>query len=305
MGTWPSLPYDEWRDTYDTLHAHAQVLGKLEVALAPPQPELQHAALHLTARGWDTSPLPAPDGSGAIVVALDLRTHHAVVEHHDGRVRTVPLTPHRPVGDVTRDVLAAVTALAGRVEIKPNPQEVPWTVALDEDTEHHTYEPGHVTRYFDAATRAALALSEIAAPYRGRRTPVNAWWGSFDFAVSLYSGARADPPSRDFITRNSADAQMIEFGWWPGDHRHPRAAFYGYARPAPTDFAAGRLVPDAAHWDTELGEFLFDWDDVIASHDPLDAVLQFGRSLVAHACAVCGWDPALAATAQGVPPPVN
>src|SRR2546423_11142216 len=114
---WPALPFDAWRASCDTLHAHTQVLGKLAVALAPPEPELQHAALRLSARGWETLPLPAPDGSGSVVVTLDLRTHEAVAEHSDGRVRRVALTPDRPVGEVTREVLAAVRALGGAVEI--------------------------------------------------------------------------------------------------------------------------------------------------------------------------------------------
>src|SRR5438105_4531912 len=123
MSDWPALPYDAWSATCDTLHAHTQVLGKLAVVLAPPEPQLQHAALRLTARGWETPTLPAPDRSGALVVALDLHTHEAVVEHSDGRARRVALMPDRPVGEVTKDVLAAVGALVGRVEINPKPQE--------------------------------------------------------------------------------------------------------------------------------------------------------------------------------------
>ena len=138
---WPAIRYSSWSATCDTLHAHTQVLGKLAVRLAPAQPQLQHAALRLTARGWETEPLPAPDDSGALVVALDLHAHEAVVEHSDGRSRRVPLTPDRPVGEVTRDVLGAVRALAGPVEINPKPQEVPWSVPLDEDEEHATYDP--------------------------------------------------------------------------------------------------------------------------------------------------------------------
>ena len=112
---WPALPYETWTATCDTLHAHTQVLGKLAVALAPPEPQLQHAALRLSARGWETLPLPAPDGSGALVVALDLGTHEAVDEHSDGKVRRVALAPGRPVGSVTREVLAAVRELGGPV----------------------------------------------------------------------------------------------------------------------------------------------------------------------------------------------
>ncbi len=211
-------------------------LGKLAVALAPPEPQLQHAALRLTARGWETAPLPAPDGSGALVVALDLRTHEALAEHSGGAARRVALTPDRPVGEVTRELLDAVGALAGAVKIDPTPQEVPWTVPLDEDEEHARYDPAQVASYFAAATRAALVLAAFRAPYRGRSTPVNAWWGSFDLAVNLFSGLPADPPSEDFIMRNAMDAQEVAIGWWPGDPRYARAAFYAYAHPAPEGF---------------------------------------------------------------------
>src|SRR5271155_2670885 len=145
---WRALSYDQWSATCDTLHAHTQVLGKLAVSLAPPEPELQHAALRLTARGWETAPLPAPDGSGALVVALDLHRHEAVIEHSAGRTERIPLPPNRPVGDVTRQVLAAVSALGGPVTIDPAPQEVSWTVPLDQDEEHSHYDPDEVARYF-------------------------------------------------------------------------------------------------------------------------------------------------------------
>ena len=124
---WPSVSYEDWSETCDTLHGHTQVLGKLAATLAPPEPQLQHAALRLTARGWETGPLPAPDGSGALVVALDLHTHEAVVEHSDGRVAKIPLTPSRSVGTVAREVLGTVADFVGAVEIDPTPQEVSWS----------------------------------------------------------------------------------------------------------------------------------------------------------------------------------
>src|SRR6266536_437692 len=125
---WPARSYEDWRDTCDTLHAHTQVLGKLAAGLAPPEPQLQHAALRLTARGWETAPLPAPDGSGSLVVLLDLHAHEAVAEHSDGRAERVGLAPDRPVAEVTRGLLAAVRDLSGPVQIDPAPQEVSWTV---------------------------------------------------------------------------------------------------------------------------------------------------------------------------------
>jgi hypothetical protein len=302
---WEPLPYEEWSATCDTLHGHAQVLGKLAGAFAPPEPQFQHLALRLTARGWESLPLPAPDGSGAIGLALDLHAHEAVVQHSGGGVERIPLTPNRSVGAVTRDVLAAVRRLGGAFEVGLEVQETSWTGRLDEDEAHATFDVAQVDRYLAVATRAAQVLAALRAPYRGRSTPVNAWWGSFDLAVSLFSGEPAEPPSKDFIRRNSMDAEEVAVGWWPGDLRYPRAAFYAYAHPAPPGLEDVQLSPAAARWDATLGEFVLDWDDVCAEDDPHAAALEFGRSAVRRACAACGWDPALVASVDAVPPPVS
>ncbi len=303
---WPRLSYEDWSETCDTLHGHTQVLGKLAVALAPPEPQLQHAALRLTARGWETLPLAAPNGSGTFSVALDLRSHEAVVEHTTGTVGQVPLTPNRSVGEVTRGLLEVIRGVAGPVEIDPKPQEVPWEVPLDQDEEHRAYDPERVSMYFAGATQAALVLAEFRAPFRGRSTQVNAWWGSFDLAVNLFSGEPADPPSTDFIMRNSMDAQEVAIGWWPGDPRYVNAAFYAYAHPAPEGFGDASLSPPQTHWDESLGgEYILDWDDVVASDDPHALALEFAHSAFSHSCDVCEWDPALLASAEGTPPPVN
>ena len=301
---WPELSYDQWHETCDTLHAHTQVLGKLAVALAPPEPQLQHAALRLTARGWETAPLPAPDGSGTLVAVINLHTHEVVVETSNGGIRRVTLTPDRPVGVVTREVLDAIRGLVGIVEINPNPQEVPWTVRLDEDDEHSHYDPDQAVSYFAAATQAALILAEFRAPYRGRSTPVNAWWGSFDLAVSMFSGLPADPPSNDFIVRNAMNSQEVAVGWWPGDQKYGRAAFYAYAHPAPDGFAAATLSPASARWNATLGEYILDWADVCDSPDSHAAGVEFARSAFRHACVACGWDPALPDSVEGRPPPI-
>ena len=150
-----------------------------------------------------------------------------------------------------------------------------------------------------------FARSAFRAPYRGRSTPVNAWWGSFDLAVNLFSGEEASPPADDFIMRNAMDSQEVAVGWWPGDPRHPKPAFYAYAHPAPEGFASATLEPAAARWDEQLGEYVLDWDDVVSSPDPFGTALSFARSAFTHACAVCDWDPELAQTAHGTPPPVR
>jgi hypothetical protein len=303
-GAWPSISYGAWKETCDTLHMHTQVLGKLAVELAPPERQLQHAALRLSPRGWETQPLPAPDGSGAFVAAVDLHTHETVIEHSDGGSRRIPLTPDRAVADVTTDVLSAVTELAGAVKINPKPQEVAWETPLDEDRDHAAYDPEPVSTYFAAATQAALVLNEFRAPFLARATPVDAWWGTFDLAVLLFNGKATDPPGDDFITRNGGNAEVIEVGWWAGDAKHDGAAFYAFAHPAPEGFKDGELSPDAAYWNDDLGEFMLEWDDVRQGPDPRALGLEFARSAFDHACSVCGWDPALAKSAYGDPPPI-
>ena len=146
-------------------------------------------------------------------------------------------------------MLAAVASTRWPGRDQPTPQETTWTTPLDEDEEHATYEPAQVAAYFAAATQAALVLAALRAPYRGRSTPVNAWWGSFDLAVSLFSGLPAEPPAADFITRNAGNAEQIEIGWWPGDARYPNAAFYAYAYPAAGGLRRRTLSPPEARWE--------------------------------------------------------
>ena len=245
-GPWPAVPYDAWSDTRDTLHAHTQILGKLAVALAPPEPQLQHAALRLTARGWETSPLPAPDGSGALVVALDLHAHDAVVEHTDGRAQRVPLIPDRPVAEVTRDLLATVGNLVGAVQIDPRPQETPWTTPLDEDFDHARYDPARRSRPTSKLRRKPPWSSPRCAPRTAAVRHPSTRGGAPSTSPSASSPATSHPPSNDFIMRNSATAQQIEVGWWPGDHRYPHAAFFAFAFPAPEGFDQATLAPAAA-----------------------------------------------------------
>jgi hypothetical protein len=162
-----------------------------------------------------------------------------------------------------------------------------------------------VASYFAAATRAALVLAAYRAPYRGRSTPVNAWWGSFDLAVNLFSGAPANPPSDGFIMRNAMDAQEVAVGWWPGDPNYGKAAFYAYAYPAPDGSASGGVSLGAARWEERLGEYVLDWDDIVARPDPKSSALEFVRSASEHLCTICSWHPALPASMRGKPPPIT
>ena len=302
----PAPPYESWSATCDTLHAHTQVLGKLAVALAPPEPQLQHAALRLSARGWETLPLPAPDGSGALVVALDLRTHEAVAEHSDGSVRRVALTPDRPVGEVTRELLEALGDLAGgAIEINPTPQEVPWTVPLDEDDEHAHYDTDQVTSYFAAATQRRARVGRLP-----RAVPRTVDAGQR--VVGLVR-SRREPvlrPTGRSPVRRLHHAQFDGFAG--GCHRLVaggpalrQGRLLCLRAPRPEGFAAATLSPPAARWDAALGEYVLDWDDVRSERDPHAVALEFARSAFRHACAVCDWDPALPASADGTPPPIR
>ena len=303
---WPAVPYDEWSATGDTLHMHTQVLGKLAVARAPQQWQLGHAALRLTARGWETALLPAPDRSGAFVAALDLHTHEAVVEHSDGRARRVPLTPNRSVGAVTRDVLQAVESLvgAGKDQHAATGGAVGHPAGRRRQTQHVRLRPrsGLPRRRQQRCPGPGRPARTFPGPrqLRSTRGGVRSTW-----PCTSSTAGRPTRLAHDFIKRNSDNAEQIVVGWWPGDARYRRAAFYGYALPAPGNFAKGKLAPPSARWEATLGEYILDWHDVIASPDPFGAAYEFGRSVIAYACTVCDWDPALANSAQGIPPPVQ
>jgi hypothetical protein len=272
----PLADYADWQATCDTLHGHTQVLGKLSAALAPKLPGFQHLALRLTARGWETAPLPCPDGSGVIVVVLDLQLHEAVLEHSDGRTNRFALTPNRSVGEITRAVMTTMADFAGApIHIDMTPQEVPWTVPLDEDREHATYDPAQVTAYFAAATHAATVLGAFRATHPGHATAVNAWWGSFDVALSI----DVDAPGAD----GTSIRREVAVGWWPGDSKYPRPAWYAYVSPAPDGVHDAAIEPAGARWDVDLGEFLFDWRDASRADAPALAELAFAASVRALA----------------------
>ena len=282
------------------------MLGKLAAALAPPEPQLQHAALRLTARGWETAPLPGARRLGRArssrSICTPTRRSPSTATGARGASRSRPIAP---VGEVTRELLAAVRRLAGAVELNLTPQETPWTTPLDRtrSTPPSTRRGSTPTSRPRPAPRWCSAA--LRAPYRGRSTPVNAWWGSFDLAVSLFSGKSAEPPGGGLHHAQrgqcGADRGRLVAGRCALSRR---AAFYAYAHPAPAGFENATLQPAAAHWDATLGEFILDWDDIRDEPGSARERVAFARSAVLHACTVCGWDPALAASAEGIPPPV-
>ena len=266
---WPDLRYEDWSATCDTLHAHTQVLGKLAVALAPPEPQLQHAALRLTARGWET-------GAAAGARRLGRARRGARPAHPRGRRRAqrrsrAPRRADARPGGRRGHARAARTRSASSPARARSTRRRRRCRGACRSTRTTSTRP--TTRRRSRPTspprrRPRSCWRRSARRTAGASTPVNAWWGSFDLAVNLFSGAPAEPPSDDFIMRNAMDSQEVAVGWWPGDPRYGKAAFYAYAHPAPDGFSAATLEPAAARWEPALGEYVLDWDDVRASADP-------------------------------------
>ena len=287
---WPALPYGEWRATRDTLHMYTQVIGKLRLALSPFEPEWGNVPLYLTARGLTTSPMPT--GRGSLDAEFDLVDHALVLRTSDGRVERRPLGG--AVADFHRDVMSALSRLQVDATISVIPSEVANPVPFPEDRAHDTYEEAHVTRFFRVLSLVDLVLKRHRARFRGRTTPVQFFWGTFDLALVRYSGRRVTPPpDADVIARFSGDAEEICAGWWPGDERVPDAAFYAYAFPKPEGFELAAVEPGGGAWSDAAGEFVLPYERARLHPDPGAAVLAFLETTYAGASALMGWDPDL------------
>jgi hypothetical protein len=290
MTEWPALPYAEWRATRDTLHMYSQVIGKLRLALSPFEPEWSHVALYVTARGLTTSPIPV--GLRTFDAELDLLDHALILRSSDGRVERRPLGGS--VADFYNDVMGALRRMDLDVVISTLPSEVANAIPFPEDRTHDTYEPEPATRFFRALAMVAVVLKEHRARFRGRSTPVHFFWGSFDLALSRYSGRAVTPPAdAGVISRVGGDAEQICAGWWPGDERLPFAAFYTYAYPAPDGIAALRVEPPIAGWNAVAGEYLLDYEAARAQPDPREAIGRFLDTTYAGAASLLGWDSSL------------
>jgi hypothetical protein len=291
MDEWPELPYGAWRDTRDTLHLYTQVAGKVRLALTAREPQWANVALYVTARGLTTSPVPS--NRGAFAIDFDLVDHGVVVATAEGRSERLALTS-RPVAEFHRDLLGAIARLGIEVEITPVPSEIPNAIPFAEDGVHGTYDPEWANRFFRVLSRVDLVMKEHHGRFTGRTSPVHFFWGSFDLAVTRFSGRPAEPPpGADVIMRYSADAEQVCAGFWPGDARLEEPAFFGYAYPKPDGVEAAPVRPDAARWYPHLGEFAMPYEAVRTAADPRLAVLDFLESTYEAGASRLGWDPAL------------
>jgi hypothetical protein len=295
---WPELPYDDWSPTRETVHLWSQVVGKIALALAPLEPQWGNAALEVTPRGIATRPLPCAPGTAddheptaRLVVELDLRDHELTVTSSGRGQASFDLVDGLSVADFYVSALDAVAAVGPRLTLNPRAQEMPDPPLLDRLAAPGSYDRDAVTRFHDALVFVTNTFTAWRAPFRGRTTPVNFWWGTFDLAVARFSGRAASPPDgADLIFRRAMDAEEVAVGFWPGDARYPRAAFYGYGYPKPDGIESAPVAPEGAAWNATLGELVLDYDTVRAADDPAAALLAFLDSTYEVAASGLGWD---------------
>ena len=285
------LPYGEWRDTLDTLHMWSQIIGKIQLALAPPLNHWWHIAQHVTARGLTTGPLPHSERT--FEVELDLVDHDCLIVVSDGDLARLPLEP-MAVADFHDRLTTELDERGLHVDFWRRPVEVAEPIPFDEDRVHRSYAPGHVTRFFEAVSGADRILRRFRGDFVGKSSPVHFFWGSFDLAVSRFSGRPAPPhpggiPNlADWVTRAAYSHEVFSAGWWPGSEAFPRPAFYAYVYPEPDGFA-GAEVASGATYHPDLHEFVLPWPTDDPAGPSPDAVLAFMRSAYSAAADLGGW----------------
>jgi Family of unknown function (DUF5996) len=291
---WPELPYAAWKDTRDTLHLWTQVVGKVRLILTPWLNHSWHVALYVTARGLTTSPIPWRGGS--FQIDLDFIDHVLWVRTSEGHFRQLVLKPVS-VAEFYEDMMIALRELGITVHITTTPCEIADCIPFDQDTVHAAYDPQYANRFW----RVLLSTNEVLAQFRtgflGKASPVHFFWGSFDLAVTRFSGRPAPrhpggvPHLPNSVAQEAYSHEVSSAGFWPGgggliDY----AAFYSYAYPAPEGFGLARVVPKAAFFDKELGEFLLPYDAVRTAGDPEAVLMEFLQSTYVAAADLAKWD---------------
>jgi len=287
---WPEIPYEEWRETRDTLHMYAQVIGKLRLALSPFEPQWGNVPYYLTARGLTTSPMPV--GERALEAEFDLLSHELVLRTNSGDVQRRALGGD--VADFYEDVMQMLRAWRIQVSIWPVPTEVSRPIPFPEDRTHNTYDADHATRFFNVLSLVDQVMKQHRAQFRGRTTPVQFFWGTFDLALIRFSGRAVEPPpGAGVIERLGGDAEAICAGWWPGDERTPYPAFFAYAYPAPEGIDRIPIEPASAAWNPQAREFLLPYEAVRKAAEPRQAIIDFLRTTYSGAAGLLGMDEAL------------
>ena len=285
---WPQLPFPEWENTCDTLHMWTQIVGKTRLALTAVENHWWNVALYVTPRGLTTSPIPYRNET--FEAEFDFIAHKLSIRTSTGDERSVGLFP-RSVADFYSDYMACLGSLGIKVSIHPTPDEFDDTTPFDQDRHHASYDARHVESFRRILTNTDRIFREFRSRFLGKCSPVHFFWGSFDLAVSRFSGRRAPlPPDADPITREAYSHEVISCGFWPGDRRFKHPAFYSYTSLAPSGIENEVVRPGAARWDTQLKEFILEYDDVRAAASPAQAILDFCQSTYEAGAKLAQWD---------------
>ncbi len=290
---WPAIPYPEWAETARALHLWTQVAGKIRLVRTPWVNHSWHVPLYLTARGLGTSPIPC--GARTFEIDFDLVHHRLEIRVADGEQRDLELKP-RSVAEFHREVFARLDDLKLDVRIHTTPSEIPDAIPFDQDDAPRPYDADAVTRFWRAMLQVDRVFKEFRARFIGKCSPVHFFWGSFDLAVTRFSGREAPPHPGgvpnfpDWVAREAYSHEVSSAGFWPGGGGVEEAMFYSYAYPAPDGFADARVRPDAATFLAELGEFVLPYEAVRTAPSPDEALLEFLQSTYEAAADLARWD---------------
>jgi hypothetical protein len=286
---WPALPLGGWRDTYSTLHRYVQVLGKVRLALSPMMNEWWQVPLYVTARGLGTSPIP--HDRRTFEMDLDFIDHELVIRVSDGAVRSLALMP-RTVADFYAEVMLLLDGLGLSVAVSPVPSEVRDATPLDQDHAHADYDAEAVGRFWEIVRRLDVVFKRFRARFTGKASPVHFFWGSFDLAVSRFSGRAVPPrPGAGRITRVAYDEEVSSVGFWPGGAGGvDEPALYSYTSPEPPGFAEQPIEPASAYYCAALHELILPYEEVRRAPRPEDVVLAFAQSAYEAGARLSGWD---------------
>jgi len=285
---WPALSFKEWESTCDTLHLWTQIVGKTRMKLTPLVNHWWNVPFYVTPRGLTTSAIPF--GEESFEAEFDLLGHRLLLRKSDGRAHTLPLIA-RSVADFYAEFMASLLYLGIEVKIDRTPVEFDDTTPFDQDEHHASYDRESVERFRQALTGCDRIFKQFRARFIGKCSPVHFFWGSFDLAVTRFSGRRApEREGADNITREAYSHECSSCGFWPGDRRFPKPAFYAYSAPAPAGLENERVHPDAAGWDPALGEFIFDYDAMRRAAHPERSILDFCQSAYEAGAKLASWD---------------
>ena len=284
---WPALPYDAWKDTYATVHMWSQIVGKITLEQAPPLNHSWGISLRVTSRGLTTPILP--HGSRTFTIEFDFVAHQLIVQTSDGEQRTLGLTP-RCVADFYADVVAMLDELDLPVRIWTMPVEIPDPIRFTEDRRHCSYDPEFVHRFWRILVQVDRVFRACRAAFIGKCSPVHFFWGSFDLAVTRFSGRPAPPREGPAFMREAYSHEVISHGFWPGSAPLFAPAFYAYAVPEPDGLKTAAIRPAAAYYHREMGEFVLPYDAVRSAASPESELAAFIDSTYAAAATLGRWD---------------